>query len=118
MDSSQLAAHWYVDRLTRLGEARHIDALAEDKGVTGTAETVEENEVSISCPSNAGDGKTQEKNTYWNMPVHSPFLTCWPSLTVISQVLTSSMPMPTKHMRPMSGLSASMKMMALVGNVS
>lgn len=30
----------------------------------------------------------------WNMPVSSPFFTCWPSFAVISHVLTSSIPIP------------------------
>jgi len=38
LDSGQLAAYWHIDRLSRLGEARNVDSLAEDESVAGATE--------------------------------------------------------------------------------
>jgi hypothetical protein len=51
------------------------------------------------------------KTTY---PSSSPFLRYCPSLTVVSHVDTSVIPMPRKAIKPIFGLSASMKMIARV----
>jgi hypothetical protein len=50
----------------------------------------------------------------WNMPSCSPFAIRCPGCTVTSQLDTSAMPTGTTHIRPILGLSASMKMSARV----
>lgn len=111
LDDTELAPNGDILLLTRLGETADLDPLAEEYTVGGTTKVEHTGRHRITTLSvERTTSKTISGVTH---PSCSPFFTCWPSLTVISQVDTSVIPMPMKHINPILGLSASIKMMAL-----